>query len=79
MKPRKRVKKLPILRKREIRELPREERLKKLKELRTELTRLKTTVAAGGALDNPSKIREIRKTIARILTIEREESKKAST
>ncbi|MEM2897150.1 MAG: 50S ribosomal protein L29 [Candidatus Bathyarchaeia archaeon] len=69
---------MPILRKREIREMPREERLKKLKELRVELTRLKTTVAAGGALDNPSKIREIRKTIARILTIEKEESKRAS-
>lgn len=68
---------MPILRKREIREMPREERLKKLKELRTELARLRTTVAAGGALDNPSKIKEIRKTIARILTIEKEESKKA--
>jgi len=69
---------MPILRKREIREMPREERLKKLKELRIELARLRTTVAAGGALDNPSKIKEIRKTIARILTIEKEESKKAS-
>lgn len=50
-----------------------EDRKKKIIELRTELVRLKTMVKAGGSLDNPSRIRELRKTIARILTVENEE------
>ena len=64
---------MPILRIKDIREMPSEEREKKLVELRAELVRLKTMVKAGGAVDNPSQIKEMRKTIARILTIENEE------
>jgi large subunit ribosomal protein L29 len=63
---------MPILRLREIRDMPPEERRKKLDEIRTELVRLKTTVASGGTIENPGRIRELRRTIARILTIERE-------
>jgi large subunit ribosomal protein L29 len=50
-----------------------EERRKRLNQLRTELMRLKTMIKAGGAVENFARIREIRKTIARILTIEHEE------
>ena len=57
----------------DIRTMPSEDRKKKIIELRTELVRLKTMVKAGGSLDNPSRIRELRKTIARILTVENEE------
>jgi large subunit ribosomal protein L29 len=53
-----------------------DERSKKLKELAAELTRLRTTVASGGTVENPSRIREIKKTIARILTMENEEKLK---
>jgi len=63
---------LPILRVREIREMPADERRKKLDEIRAELVRLKTTVASGGTIENPARIKELRKTKARILTIERE-------
>lgn len=59
---------MPILRKREIRQLLPEEREKKLTELRTELTRLRTKVKAGGNVENVGRIRELRRTIARILT-----------
>jgi len=52
--------------------MPAEERRKKLDEIRTELVRLKTTVASGGTIENPGRIRELKKTIARILTIEKE-------
>jgi len=52
--------------------MPVEERRKKLDEIRTELVRLKTTVASGGTIENPGRIKELRKTIARILTIEKE-------
>jgi large subunit ribosomal protein L29 len=56
-----------------------DERSKKLKELAAELTRLRTTVASGGTVENPSRIREIKKTIARILTMENEEKLKVKT
>jgi large subunit ribosomal protein L29 len=50
-----------------------EDRDKKLSELRTELARLKTMVRAGGAVENPARIRELRKAIAKLLTIENED------
>ena len=59
---------MPILRKRELKQLLPEEREKRLAELRTELVKLRTSVKSGGNIDNPSRIREIRKTIARLLT-----------
>lgn len=64
---------MPILRVKEIREMSFEERAKKLNEFRTELLRLKTMVKAGGSVENPARIKELRKTIARMLTIENEQ------
>jgi len=66
---------MPILRVREIREMSPEERRKKLNELRAELMRIRTMIKAGGSIENTSRIRELRKAIARILTIENEEKK----
>ena len=63
---------MPILRVKEIRGMSHDDRLKRLSELRTELVRLKTMVKAGGSLDNPARVHELRKTIARILTIDNE-------
>jgi large subunit ribosomal protein L29 len=63
---------MPILRVKEIRGMSHDDRLKRLSELRTELIRLKTMVKAGGSLDNPARVHELRKTIARILTIDNE-------
>jgi large subunit ribosomal protein L29 len=63
---------MPILRVKEIRDMSPEDRMKKLGELRTELLRLKTMIRAGGTVENPARIKELRKTIARILTIENE-------
>ncbi|MCS7115446.1 MAG: 50S ribosomal protein L29 [Nitrososphaerota archaeon] len=64
---------MPILRVKEIREMSAEERKKRLNEFRTELLKLKTMVKAGGGVENPARMRELRKAIARILTIEREQ------
>ncbi|UCD26250.1 MAG: 50S ribosomal protein L29 [Candidatus Bathyarchaeota archaeon] len=61
---------MPILRTRDIRSMSSRQREEKISELRTELARLRTMVKAGGSVDNPSRVRELRKTIARILTIE---------
>jgi large subunit ribosomal protein L29 len=63
---------MPIMRLKEIRGMSPEERTKKLSELRAELSRLRTMISAGGAVENPARIRELRKTIAQILTIENE-------
>jgi len=66
---------MPIMRLKEIRGMSSEERTKKLSELKTELSRLKTMISAGGAVENAARIRELRKTIARILTIESEQKR----
>ena len=67
---------MPILRMKEIRSMNPEERKKRLIELKAELTRLRTMVKAGGSIENPMRIRELRKTIARILTVQNEERRK---
>jgi large subunit ribosomal protein L29 len=64
---------MPIIRLKEIRDMSSEERMKKLTELKTELLRLKTMIKAGGTVENPARMKELRKTIARILTIEKEQ------
>jgi large subunit ribosomal protein L29 len=64
---------MTIIRLEEISGMSSEARTKKLSELRTELSRLRTIVSAGGAVDNPARIRELRKTIAQILTIENQQ------
>jgi large subunit ribosomal protein L29 len=66
---------MAILRLKDIRDMSPEKRKEKITEFRTELARLKTMVAAGGSIDNPAQIRELRKAIARILTIEAEEKR----
>ncbi|MDN5331558.1 MAG: large subunit ribosomal protein [Tepidanaerobacteraceae bacterium] len=51
-----------------IRELSDQELIQKLKDLKSELFNLRFQ-SATGQLDNPKRIREVRKTIARIKTI----------
>ena len=57
----------------DIRKLSKIERDKRLEDLYDELLLLKSKNAMGGALDNPSRIKFIKKAIARIKTIENEE------
>lgn len=64
---------MPIIMIKEIRDMSSEERIKRLEGLKTELLRLKTMIKAGGTVENPARIRELRKTIARVLTIEHEQ------
>jgi len=63
---------LPIIRNREIRQLLPEEREKKISELQTELVKLRTTVKSGGNVENVGRIRELKRAVARILTISHE-------
>ncbi len=55
----------------EIRKLSPEERLKKLRALKIKLITLKTRLKRGG-VTNTSEIRNVKKDIARILTVMRE-------
>ncbi|QPV63262.1 50S ribosomal protein L29 [Halosimplex litoreum] len=57
----------------EIRDMTPAERESELEELETELLNDRAVKAAGGAPENPGRIKELRKAIARIKTIQREE------
>jgi large subunit ribosomal protein L29 len=57
----------------EIRDMDTEGRQERLQELRTELVKIKTMIRAGGSVENPGRVKALRKTIARILTVMNEE------
>ncbi|AAM31827.1 MULTISPECIES: 50S ribosomal protein L29 [Methanosarcina] len=63
---------MAILRTSEIRTMTIEERADELENLKNELVRERALTSAGGAPDNPGRIGEIRRTIARIKTIQHE-------
>jgi large subunit ribosomal protein L29 len=63
---------LPAIRVKDVREMSSEQRRKRAAELQTELVRLRTMVKAGGSIENTGRVRELRKAIARILTVEKE-------
>ncbi len=63
---------MAILHTGEIRDMTPAEREVELEELETELLNEKAVKAAGGAPENPGRIGELRRTIARIKTIQRE-------
>lgn len=62
---------------RTIRGMKPEDRAKLLNDLRSELLKLQTQ-RERGTLDNPGRVRAVRRAIARILTIMNEEARKAS-
>ncbi len=63
---------MAILRVEEIRNMNPAERQEELDKLKLELIRERAIASAGGAPENPGRIKEIRRTIARIKTIEKE-------
>ena len=62
-----------ILHPEEIRDMTPAERQAELDDIETELLNARAVKAAGGAPENPGRIRELRRTIARIKTIQAEE------
>ena len=62
-----------VLKAKEIREYTKEERFEKLEELKRELMHERGVAAMGGSPPSPGKIRQLRTSIARMLTIMREE------
>lgn len=59
---------MAIFRSGEVQQLSDVEIVEQLDKLRLELVRHNGKVAAGGATENPGQIRELRRTIARLLT-----------
>ena len=64
--------KLAILHIKEIRKMNEEELNKKLSDLKIELMKVNAQIAQGTVPEKPGRINEIKKTIARILTIKKE-------
>jgi large subunit ribosomal protein L29 len=62
-----------VLKAKEIREFTPEQRQEKLEELKRELMHERGVAAMGGSPPSPGKIRQLRTSIARLLTIMREE------
>jgi large subunit ribosomal protein L29 len=58
-----------ILRSKEIRAMEVADIQKKLEELRAEHSKIVSKSAAAGIYDNPGEIKELKRTIARVLTI----------
>jgi len=67
---------MAILRSEEIRKMKPDERRKQLDDLIAQLLRERAIVSAGGAPENPGRSRELRRTIARIHTIVKEEKER---
>ena len=67
---------MAILKPEEIRDMNMEEMKARLDELRSELARERAVAASGGSLENPGRLGELRRTIARISTIVNEAQRK---
>lgn len=50
-----------------------EKRAEKLNDFRIELSKLRAMIKTGGSVANTSKVKELKRTIAQILTVENEE------
>ena len=64
---------MPIMRMSQIREMSREDQERRLEEFKTELSKVKTMIKAGGSIENPGRVKALKRTIARVLTVMREE------
>jgi len=60
---------MAVLKMREIRYMTPVQRKNQLKKMHKELAFLRAGISTGGSLEKPSRVKEVKKTIARILTI----------
>jgi len=63
---------MAILKAKEAKKLNEEELEKRIQELKKELMKLKSEASGGSQAENPGRIRAIKRTIARLLTIKKE-------
>ncbi|MBI4177416.1 MAG: 50S ribosomal protein L29 [Candidatus Aenigmarchaeota archaeon] len=69
---------MALLKTKDARVMKADERLKRLGEFRLELAKLKGSSAVGASIKQPGKVKELRKAIARMLTIGNEEKSSSS-
>jgi large subunit ribosomal protein L29 len=67
---------MPIIRIDELRQMTPEKRTEKLEELKTELSKMRTLINAGGSIENPGRVKSLRRAIAKIETIINQEKLK---
>jgi large subunit ribosomal protein L29 len=65
-----------ILRTKDIRKMDEKDTEKQLRELHLELSKERANIHIGASVTSPGRIREVRRTIARIKTIKNEKRKK---
>jgi large subunit ribosomal protein L29 len=63
---------MAILRMKEIRKMEGKDMDKNLKDMRLELSKERASINIGASAKSPGRVKEIRRTIARILTVKRE-------
>ena len=69
---------MAIIKKKEMRTMPRQDMEKKMSDIKLELAKERASAFVGGSVKNPGKIREMRRTIARMKThIKAQESGKS--
>ncbi|MFX1250447.1 MAG: 50S ribosomal protein L29 [Promethearchaeota archaeon] len=61
---------------RDIRKMKPAARKKRLNDLQTELMNLRSRNASGGALESPGRVKSLKRSISRILTVQTEEKLK---
>jgi large subunit ribosomal protein L29 len=64
-----------IIRKKDMRKMNEQDLAKKMSEIKLELAKLRGSSAVGAAIKNSGRVREIKRTIARMLTIKKETKK----
>lgn len=67
---------MAIIKKKQLKEMTTTDLINRYTELKLEMAKEKGQIAIGGSASNPGRVREIRKTIARILTEIKEREKK---
>ena len=68
---------MAVLRTRELKTMSEKELRQKLDEMEKEIKSQRAKIAAGGLADNPGKLSEMRKVVARIKTIAKEKKYKS--
>jgi len=67
---------MAIIRKNELAQMSEADRGKRLIDLRKEMIKINAQISTGTPPENPGRVREVKKTIARILTIANQKSDK---
>jgi large subunit ribosomal protein L29 len=69
---------LAILKKKQLKEMADNDMINRLSELRLELAKDRGQIALGGTPSNPGRVREVRRTIAKIITEQKRRSGKTA-